>query len=117
MGSTGTKESTYTKQELANTLEDWQTHYFSEMRAIDRGEWDAWKDGYSPEDVKRIEKDYKILTQFLKNQPKYEGEVERGLAFGDKEELDDFLKANKVGSIITSDSIESWTTKRGEGSE
>ena len=121
MGSVGKSNTpasfSYTQEELSTALEDWQTHYFTEIREIDSesGTWNDWKTGYDEDEAAQIEKDQKILTEFLKNSPKYEGEVERGLAFDSKASLNKFLKQNKVGDIVTSKSMASWSSKKGEG--
>ena len=113
---------TYTREELAEALERWQSDEFTEMRAIDdieSGDWESWKNDpsgyYDDEEVARLERNNKILNDFLKNSPKYEGEVERGLFFESKKDLNKFLRENKVGDTVTSKSMSSWSSLKGEG--
>lgn len=125
IGKTSTSSNSsikYTQDELSEALKRWQSDEFTEMRAIDdieSGDWEKWKNDpsgyYDKEDIARLERNNKILNDFLKNSPKYEGEVERGLAFDSKSALNKFLKEHKVGSIVTSKSMASWSSKKGEG--
>ncbi len=127
MGSIGKVQTnsnsiTYTQAELDEALERWQSDEFTEMRAIDdieSGDWQRWINDpnsyYDEEDIARLQRNNKILNDFLKNSPKYKGEVERGLVFDSKAALDKFLKQNKVGAIVTSKSMASWSSRKGEG--
>lgn len=107
----------YSDEELSMALEDWQSYYFTEIREIDSesGTWEDWKTSYDEDEAAQVERDQKILTEFLKNSPKYHGEVERGLVFDNKKNLNEFLKNNQVGDIVTSKSMASWSSRKGEG--